>query len=50
MTQTCPCSFHETSSDMSDKSHLGQTNTFATQDRRFDEIFGLNCAKIGSVK
>ena len=32
---------------MSDKKHLGQTNTFATQDRWSGEIFGLNGAENG---
>ena len=32
---------------MSDKNHLGQTNTFATQDRWSGEIFGLNGAENG---
>ena len=35
---------------MSDKNHLGQTNTFAKQDRWSGEIFGLNCAKNGSFR
>ena len=43
-------SVHETSSDMSDKNHLGQTNTFATQDRWSVENFGLISAEKVSVR